>query len=152
MSVTLHPVTLRDLEALAALHARCFPDDAWDATALAGVLAMRGASGRFVATPDRTMAGFLFDLIQGEEAEILTLGVHPDERRCGIARLLLEELGARATAAGAVKLLLEVAADNEAALALYRACGFRAVGRRPGYYRYGPGAPVDAWLLRRALP
>ena len=118
--------------ALARLHAACFPLDAWDATALAGLLAMRGASGRVAATEAGTIVGFLFDLVHGDEAEILTLGVDPPERRRGVARALLDDLFARARAAGAKRITLEVATDNAGALGLYRACGFRPVGRAPG--------------------
>jgi ribosomal-protein-alanine N-acetyltransferase len=50
--------------------------------------------------------------------------------------------------------VLEVAADNAAARALYARAGFVAVGHRPRYYRRG-GAAVDALILRcpvRPLP
>ncbi|HXP30839.1 MAG TPA: GNAT family N-acetyltransferase [Stellaceae bacterium] len=151
MSLRLRRILSRDLAPLARLHAACFPLDAWDATALAGLLAMRGASGRLAATEAGTIVGFLFDLVHGDEAEILTLGVDPPERRRGVARALLDDLFARARAAGAKRITLEVATDNAGALGLYRACGFRPVGERPGYYQRGAGPRIDAWLLSREL-
>lgn len=45
-------------------------------------------------------------------------------------------------------MFLEVAADNDAARALYAKLGFVEAGRRHGYY--GDGA--DALVLRHSLP
>jgi [ribosomal protein S18]-alanine N-acetyltransferase len=140
-----------DLGRLALLHARCFPADAWDAVALAGIIAMSHASGHFVADEDGTPTGLIFDSIVAGEAEVLTLGVDPAQRRRGIARALLADFLVRARTAGAARVLLEVAADNEPALALYRSLGFERVGTRPGYYAKPSGSTRDAWLLRRVL-
>jgi len=41
MTRRLRPVDAVDLSGLARLHAECFPDDRWDAAALAELLAMR---------------------------------------------------------------------------------------------------------------
>jgi ribosomal-protein-alanine N-acetyltransferase len=53
-----------------------------------------------------------------------------------------------AAAAGAARMLLEVAEDNAAARALYAAAGFAPAGRRPRYYPDGR----DALLLAAILP
>lgn len=150
MTVSLRTVSRADLEPLARLHAQCFAEDAWDAAALASILAMKGAEARLAEEVEQPL-GLLFAVILGEEAEILTLGVAPRARRRGIARLLLDDLFARARALGARRVVLEVAADNSAALALYEAAGFRTVGLRHGYYQRENGPAIDAWLLRAAL-
>src|SRR5262249_13192140 len=80
-------------------------------------------------------------------AEILTLGVLPRFRRRGVGRSLLAAVTDRLARAGGARLLLEVAADNVAAQALYRDAGFLEVGRRPGYYQRASGQAVDALLL-----
>jgi ribosomal-protein-alanine N-acetyltransferase len=46
---------------------------------------------------------------------------------------------------------LEVAADNGAALRLYRRTNFTQAGRRKGYYARPGGEKVDALVLARAL-
>jgi len=150
MTVALRTISRADLEPLAQLHAQCFAEDAWDAAALASILAMKGAEAR-LAEENAQPLGLLFAVILGEEAEILTLGVAPRTRRRGIARLLLDDLFARARALGARRVVLEVAADNGAALALYEVAGFRTVGLRHGYYQRERGPAIDAWLLRAAL-
>ena len=44
-----------------------------------------------------------------------------------------------------------MAADNAAAIALYRSAGFEPVGRRAAYYARPDGPAVDALVLRRTL-
>lgn len=151
MTIRLRVVRHGDLDRLARLHARCFPADAWDAVALAGLLAMPPASGHVAETEEGEPVGLLFDLIVAGEAEILTLGVDPRHRRGGIARALLEDLYVRALSAGATRIVLEVAASNAGAMRLYESGGFRRIGQRPNYYQRPGGRREDAWLLRRVL-
>lgn len=151
MTRRLRPIDAMDLSRLAALHAQCFPDDRWDAKALAELLAMPGASGHLVESlEERRPLGLMLDLIVGSEGEILTLGVGPTARRQGVARTLLEDLFARAARQGAHSISLEVAADNLPARQLYQSSGFTQTGRRRGYYRRG-AASIDALLFRRVL-
>ncbi|HVA15262.1 MAG TPA: GNAT family N-acetyltransferase [Stellaceae bacterium] len=152
MSIVLQPARAVDLSRLALLHALCFPDDAWSSSALATVLAMPGADGRVLCGQDGALYGVLLDQCLGPEGEILTLGVAPASRRQGIARLLLVDLIARARAAGAQRLALEVAADNAAALALYDSLGFVRHGLRRHYYRRARGPAADAWRLILQFP
>jgi ribosomal-protein-alanine N-acetyltransferase len=81
-----------------------------------------------------------------DEAELLTIVVARDARGQGAGRALLADLRARLRAAGIVTLFLEVAEDNAAGRALYRAAGFAETGRRTGYYPRPDGA-ADALLL-----
>jgi len=81
------------------------------------------------------------------QAELLSLAVHPEARRRGLGRTLLETALRRAREAGAEVCHLEVRVTNEAALALYRRFGFVEVGRRRAYYADG----TDAALMSRAL-
>jgi ribosomal-protein-alanine N-acetyltransferase len=147
MSIVLQPARESDLSRLALLHAQCFPDDAWNSSALATVLAMPGTDGRVLYGDDGEPQGMLLDQRLGPEGEILTLGVAPAAQRRGIARLLIIDLVARFRAAGAQRLALEVAADNPAALALYDSFGFVRQGLRRHYYRRASGPAVDAWRL-----
>jgi [ribosomal protein S18]-alanine N-acetyltransferase len=151
MSFRLDPIPRAELDALAALHAVCFPDDAWDSPALATILAMPGAGGRVALSDTGEILGLMIDQCVGEEAEVLTLGVAPAARRRGIAGALLRDLIARAGAAGALRIVLEVAADNAAAAALYQGLGFRRHGVRRAYYRRLRGPSVDAWRLSRDI-
>ncbi len=73
------------------------------------------------------------------EAHLLRVAVDPSQQRRGVGRDLLDAIVRRADAAGATRVLLEVAATNRSARRLYDAAGFIEIGRRAGYYR----APVD---------
>jgi [ribosomal protein S18]-alanine N-acetyltransferase len=151
MSLVLQPAREADLTRVAKLHAECFPDEAWNSSSLATVLAMPGADGRICYGADGTQCGLLLDQCLGPDGEILTLGVAPTWRRHGIAKILLQDLIVRAAAGGAQRLLLEVAADNTAALALYTSVGFARQGIRRHYYRRAQGPSVDAWRLCLSL-
>ena len=147
------PITAAQLDAAARLHALCFPEESWDPQDFAGILAMAGTSGHFVRSEhDSTVRGFLFDTLLAPSGEIITLGIAPEIRRQGAARILLEDLFRRARARCIARLTLEVADDNEAALALYASLGFQQIGMRQRYYRRGDGREIDAKLLSRVVP
>jgi ribosomal-protein-alanine N-acetyltransferase len=151
VSLILRPVREANLSRVATLHGECFPEDAWNSSSLATVLAMPGADGRIGYGEDGTACGVLLDQCLGPEGEILTLGVAPGWRRRGVARVLLQDLIVRARVGGAQRLLLEVAADNTAALALYASFGFARQGIRRHYYRRAQGPAVDASRLCLSL-
>lgn len=139
-----------DLGSLAALHRLCFPHDPWNRQALAEVLAMPGAGGWLALGEADAPCGFLLVRRAADEAEILTFGVAPEQRRRSLGSALLEAGLAALADDGAARLFLEVAVDNGAARQLYRRLGFIEVGRRPGYLG-GPEGPVDALVLARRL-
>jgi len=83
-----------------------------------------------------------------DELEILDLLVVEEARRRGIGRSLLAALLAQAGEEGITRVLLEVRASNQAALALYFADGFVVEGRRARYYPDGE----DAFLMTLHTP
>ena len=96
--------------------------------------------------------GFILLRVVADEAEILTLAVRPAARRRGVGARLVQEGGRLVAVRGATRLFLEVAADNDAALSLYRRAGFADAGRRPAYYARPEGARQDALILALNLP
>jgi ribosomal-protein-alanine N-acetyltransferase len=152
MSFEIRAIARGDVAEIARIHAACFPDEAWDASALATVLSMPGTGGRVASLGRGQVCGFLIEQCLSEIAEILTLGVAPVVRRQGIGRALLVDCVARLGAAGAERMVLEVAADNEPGIALYRSLGFVRQGTRTGYYRRAHGPHVDAWRLSLDMP
>ena len=134
-------------ETLAALHARCFTTPRpWSTADFTGLLADPLA---FLLVEGD--AGFLLGRAVAGEAELLTLAIAPEARRLGLGRKLLARFLYQARLRGAETAYLEVAADNAAALALYRQAGFSEAGRRRGYYQRPDGQPVDALVLHRVL-
>ena len=118
---------------------------AWTASEFAELLAQ--SITILIGSP----AGFALGRVAGPEAELLTLAVHPAARRRGVGLTLMLAFETEAAARGAEEALLEVDASNLAARALYARMGYRAVGRRPGYYLRKAERPVDALVLHKPL-
>ena len=132
--------------AMAALHARCFTTPRpWTAAEFAALLAEPPVFATLAET------GFALGRVVADEAELLTIAVAPDARRNGEGRTLLDRFLRTARARGAETAFLEVAADNAAALALYRWSGFAEAGRRRGYYHSPGNPPVDALVMVKSL-
>lgn len=148
--MNLRPVGLEACWDLADLHEKAF-DRPWAPTEFEalfnspGVFAVLGGSGE----PEEPRGFILCRAIAGE-AEILTIAVDPAARRRGWGGALVEMAAGIAAEAKAFDLFLEVAADNLAAIGLYKATGFSQVGLRKGYYPHPDGAK-DAVVMRRAL-
>ena len=149
MSCRLEPVSEGMADALSMLHSACFPQDPWSSFAIIEVMRIMGCFGR-IAWADEMLAGFALALDLQEECEILTLGVLSERRREGIGSALLDSLCAEGRIRGAKSIVLEVATDNSAALALYNVRGFMPVGHRRNYYRQASRC-IDALVLRHTL-
>lgn len=134
-----------DFAALAALHARSFPDDGWSAEDMRKMSAQT-----WVITESAKPIGFVMLSLAAGEAEVLTIAIDPDAQGKGHGRALLQHALDDLRTEGLVEVFLEVAVDNTAALALYRAAGFVEVGVRRGYYDR-PGGDVDALVFRRGF-
>ncbi|OWU83320.1 alanine acetyltransferase [Oceanicola sp. 22II-s10i] len=131
---------------MASLHARCFTmPRSWSAAEFDALLARTDV----FALGDA--GGFLLGRVVADEAELLTLAVAPEYRRQGRAAALLADFAETARQNGAATAFLEVAAGNDAAIALYRGAGWTEAGRRRAYYRGPDGAVADALVLTRPL-
>ena len=149
MSRRIEPISPMMAGALSALHGSCFGEDPWDIQAIAGIMGISGFFG-LIAWEDEQPVGFILALDLGEECEILSLGVSPERRGAGCGSALLGSVCSRAIQRSMRSVVLEVAADNVAARALYAAQGFMSVGCRPNYYRRA-GRCIDAITLRLPL-
>ena len=133
-----------DVEAMARIEALAAPHP-WSTEALRATLLFATTRAR-VAVCDEVHA-HLVASIAADIGEILTLAVHPEWQRRGLASALLADCldGWRGRAVR--EAFLEVAWDNTPARTLYGRCGWQIAGRRPGYYRDG----TDALVLRLEL-
>jgi ribosomal-protein-alanine N-acetyltransferase len=95
--------------------------------------------------------GHVLTTCVAEEAEILTLAVHPAARRRGLATDLLAACAALWAERGVTAAWLEVRDDNHAARALYRNQGWVEAGTRPRYYVDGTDARIMRWSPVEAL-
>jgi len=127
------------LKELANLHKLCFPNKPWSADDF-GDLKKSGCE--IIASQN----GFIVYRTTLDEAEIITIGVHPDARRTGIGIALLGVMEADLKKSGVKHIFLEVAADNTPARVLYEQNGFVQIGVRPRYYD-----GVDAIMMRKDI-
>lgn len=166
--VRLRDMSWRDISQLAALDAELFGTDAWSEATWWSELAGRPRRDYVVAVTvgdgdrpasaagtayrraavDEPVVGYAGLDHGGEVADVMTVAVVPARRGTGLGDVLVAELTRRARARGARALMLEVRADNAAAIRLYRRHGLEQVGVRRGYYQ--PGG-VDALVLRRRI-
>lgn len=148
--IRLIAVDPADADRLAEVHAAAF-ETAWSAQELRDQIGGAGVEAIAARRDEGDTLGFILVRVIAGEAEILTLAVRPEARGRGWGLALVEAAIEAATAADAALLWLEVAADNEPALRLYRRAGFEPVSRRPGYYRRASGPRMDAVVMRRTL-
>lgn len=136
--------------ALAALFAG-LPAAPWRAAEIAALAAASGGLVLLASALDPAdgIEGGLLARRVADESEVLLLAVAPRRRRAGWGGALLAAAMGRLAAAGARRLSLEVAADNAAAIALYRKAGLVVAGHRPAYY---PAASSAADLSSKDLP
>ena len=127
------------LNELERLHALCFPHKPWSAADFAD---LKKSGCDIVASQN----GFIVYRATLDEAELITIGVHPDARRSGIAATMIELMVRDLVARSVKKVFLEVAENNHPARALYERHGFTVAGRRPNYYD-----GIDAILMARDL-
>jgi [ribosomal protein S18]-alanine N-acetyltransferase len=145
---TLREVHWSDIPALVALERDLFAHDAWSEPTWWAELAGRPRRDYVVLADADGVLGYAGLDHGGEVADVMTVAVAPGAQGRGLGRLLLAELEHRAQARGAGHVILEVRADNAAALALYERSGFAVLSTRRRYYQPGD---VDAIVMRKSL-
>ena len=86
------------------------------------------------------------------QAEVLGMATDPQMQRQGLAKRLLSNAHADLQAEGITHIILEVAAPNFPARALYNALGYAQAGTRPAYYKSVDGVVADAIIMTCYLP
>jgi ribosomal-protein-alanine N-acetyltransferase len=151
MSVTLRPMSQRDLAAVVTLERALFGAEAWTEGMLSAELAgVPGGRYYLVAEDESLVVGYAGLLaVRGGQADVLTMAVAEDRWGQGIGAALLGELLAEAARRGCREVFLEVRVDNPRAQHLYRKYGFTEIGLRRGYYQ---PSGTDALVMRRSAP
>ncbi|REJ99244.1 MAG: ribosomal-protein-alanine N-acetyltransferase [Acidobacteria bacterium] len=94
------------------------------------------------------MVGFIFVIATAENiAHITTIGVAPEHRKRGIARMMLEHTERSLKNKGFGSIVLEVRVSNENARKLYSGSGYVVTQRLIEYYNDGE----DAFLMSKVL-
>jgi ribosomal-protein-alanine N-acetyltransferase len=144
----LRPAVEADLAEIVRIERGSFADP-WSEESFRRLIGGHSAIFQVIGyPPDHAVAGYVIAFAVGQDAELLNIAVHPEQRGKGLAGQMLDavlgELGRR----GVRSAFLEVRESNAAARSLYGSRGFTEIGRRRNYYR----RPVeDALVMRRVL-
>lgn len=146
--VTIGSPRAGDLAALVALEGAAFAGDRLSRASFRRFLGHDDAIF-LVARASRGLAGYALAITRrnSRRARLYSIAVAAGQRGHGIGAALLAAVERAAPRRGFSALRLEVRADNEQAIKLYEARGYRPCGRIAGYYHDG----VDALRFERAL-
>ena len=140
------------VQAVANIEAIVQPQDAWSYQTLLELLEQDSINMLVVYAQDKNAKSnvIVYCLYQMvfEQAEILRIGTHPDYQRQGIASQTIDKLHKVLQSNQVESLLLEVRADNHAAIALYEKQAFAVIHRRKGYYQSPNQPAVDALIMQ----
>lgn len=127
------------LNNIANLHKLCFPTKPWSKNDFAD---LQKSGCEVIASQN----GFIVYRQTLDEAEIITIGVHPDARRTGVASAMLGIVEGILQKNGVKSIFLEVAENNRPARTLYENNGYQQIGIRPKYYD-----GIDAIMMKKDL-
>jgi len=153
------PINAAELEnaiqMVANIEAIVQPEDAWGYQTLLELLEQD--SIRLLTAYDqieeestsyREIVGYCLYQTTFEQAEVLRIGTDPKYQRQGIASQVLNKLHELLQLNQVESLLLEVRADNTAAIALYEQQAFNIIHKRKGYYKIPHKPAVDALIMQ----
>lgn len=148
-AATIRPMTRADLPEVIAIEKNLFPTDAWTEDLFLGELVEVPASRAIVVLElDENIIGYASLRFVGREGDVNTIAVSTHFQRRGFGQQLLDWLLNKAQELGVRELFLDVRADNEPAIKMYRAAGFDRIDIRRNYYDHS----VDAHVMRKKLP
>jgi len=146
---SLLPLSLADLNELWQLDLRCFVDgEAYERETFRYLLSNPNTVSRQIRSALNEMVAFAIAIVEPDGiGHITTVGVAPEHRRRGLARLLLLELERSLAARNVSTIRLEVRVDNSSAQNLYHMLGYSIVQRMGKYYSSGE----DGYLMVKSL-
>lgn len=146
---TMSPITLADLNECWQLDLRCFVDgEAYERETFRYLLSNPQTIARQIRSEESEMTAFVIGVVEPDgTGHITTIGVAPEYRRRGLARLLMHEIERSFTARNVRTVRLEVRVGNLAAQHLYEQLGYIVVQRMERYYSNGD----DGYLMVKAL-
>ena len=142
--MTITHMTENHVPQIAELEKICFCDP-WSENSIASELGNR-LSCWLVALEENTVVGYVGSQTVLGETDMMNIAVHPEYRKKGIAKTLIESLIDELSKKGSHSLMLEVRASNAPAKNLYEKLGFSMAGVRKNYYR---NPKEDALILRK---
>lgn len=147
-AITLEPMTSADLPEVMEIERLAF-DSPWSQGLFLRELKLPFAQLKVARTVNgrHTLAGYVCWWTVGDEVHIHNLAVHPDHRRGGVGRHMVQHVLDDAQSRAVQSVSLEVRHNNESARHLYGGFGFTERGVRKNYYGRGEDAIIMTKLL-----
>ncbi len=121
---------------LSALDKACTGAEGWSAESFESEV--RKDNGIVIAcSENKQIIGLISGYYAGDEADITSVAVDPNHRRCGIGTRLIAEFE-RNLPEYISELFLEVRESNTPAISLYEKCGFSKLSVRKNFYSNPP--------------
>jgi [ribosomal protein S18]-alanine N-acetyltransferase len=146
--ITYRPAHAFDLPVFVSLDKELFPYSPWSTSQYNEEFS--APTRYFVVAEDeaKNIIGYAGVFAPGgAEADVLTVGVVPEQRGKGVARRLMALVTEWANQQGSTAMMLEVKVDNLEAIGLYESLGYSKLNTRKDYF--GPG--LDALVMRLEL-
>lgn len=126
----------KDLPAVLKIESLSFSTP-WPESSFKGELENQPISNPYVVVSEKLdkVIGYIIFWRIGDEAQIANVAVHPDYRRRGIGRKVVEKILSILKREKVRFVILEVRPSNTVARNLYHKLGFEVIGVREGYYR-----------------
>jgi ribosomal-protein-alanine N-acetyltransferase len=150
MPAEIRPARASEVDALAELENAAFQADRISKRSFRRMIGSRSATVLVAAGQD-AVVGYCAVLLRAgsRKARLYSIAA---ARGSGIGRTLLVAAEHTAAARGCEEVRLEVREDNARAISLYEKCGYRRLGRKPGYYADGAAALLYEKPLHLAEP
>ena len=141
-TINIRPATIGDLDAVAAVERRCFPEDEAFSRRQLRYLLEQAEGASYVACRGQEVVGYITLLTRrtARNLRIYSVAVDPAARGCGAGQALVNAAIALARQLGLDEVTLEVRTDNDSAIRLYARKGFRPGKLLRGYYPDGTDA------------
>ena len=131
----IHPekMTVEVLDSVATLEKLCFAEP-WSAKSLE-LLTKDGIGVGMICRKDGIVCAYGGMLVAVDEGQITNIATHPDFRRMGYGKAVVEALIKYAKNNRLDSISLEVRESNKAAIELYSGLGFKVEGKRKDFYK-----------------
>lgn len=125
--------TPEELDEIMAIERSSF-NAPWTAESIADEIVRPWSIFRVLRDADGRLCAYMNFWVVYDELHILNIATHPEHRRRGYARTLMEDLLEEAQRNEVTEIVLEVRRTNQEARLLYESLGFTRIGIRPRYY------------------
>ncbi len=139
----IYPERLTDatLDGVVELEKLCFSEP-WSRNSLE-LLTKEGIGVGMVCSSGGVVCAYGGMIVAVDEGQITNIATHPDFRRQGYGRAVVESLIKYAKNNGLASISLEVRESNKAAIELYSRLGFKVEGKRKDFYK----KPTESALI-----